>query len=386
VLGATNLHELAYGITSENPHFGAVRNPRNPQHMAGGSSGGSAAAVAAGLALGAVGTDTGGSIRIPAAACGVAGLKPTYGRVSRQGVLPLAWSLDHVGPLAASTADVAVLWAVMADEPSYQEQALARCLVAADDGGDGELPQELQASVRLARALAPSGLAGAGAGERGGEPRLSAELVRRALSGLRFGRPPQEWLGNLDGSVADAWGRVLQRLEELGVTVQTVEPPPMAYIRAAQFLVLQAEAAAVHRTRLYTRPEDLGPDVRLRLQIGEFLMAVDYVQGQRLRRQVAEGFVRLFDRVDVLLLPTLPVPAPPLGTRTVRLGSSSEPIQRVMTRFTVPFNQSGLPALSVPMGADAAGLPLGLQLVGRPGREVDVLRAGMAVEALLRLR
>ena len=160
----------------------------------------------------------------------------------------------------------------------------------------------------------------------------------------------------------------------------------MAYIRAAQFLVLQAEAAAVHRTRLYTRPEDLGPDVRLRLQIGEFLMAVDYVQGQRLRRQVAEGFVRLFDRVDVLLLPTLPVPAPPLGTRTVRLGSSSEPIQRVMTRFTVPFNQSGLPALSVPMGADAAGLPLGLQLVGRPGREVDVLRAGMAVEALLRLR
>ena len=380
VLGAANLHELAYGITSENPHFGAVRNPRDPGHMAGGSSGGSAAAVAAGLALGAVGTDTGGSIRIPAAACGVAGLKPTYGRASRKGVLPLSWSLDHVGPIAATTADVAALWAAMADDASPEEAALARCLVTPDGPGEGELPEELEACVRLARSLAPAGLA-----QAGGSP-LSAEEVRRALAGLRFARPPEDWVGSLDGSVAAAWNQVLQRLGELGVHVQTVEPPPMAYIRAAQFLVLQTEAAAVHRTRLHTRPDDLGPDVRLRLQLGEFLMAVDYVQGQRLRRLVAEGFLRLFERVEVLVLPTLPVPAPPLGTRTVRLGGSSEPLHRVMTRFTAPFNQSGLPALSVPMGTDGAGLPLGVQLVGRPGREVDVLRAGMAVEALFRLR
>jgi aspartyl-tRNA(Asn)/glutamyl-tRNA(Gln) amidotransferase subunit A len=159
----------------------------------------------------------------------------------------------------------------------------------------------------------------------------------------------------------------------------------MSFIRAAQFVVLHAEAAAFHRERLRQRPDDLGQDVRLRLQIGEFLMAVDYVQGQRLRRQVANGFLDLFDRIDVLMLPALPVVAPALGTRLITMGGRVEPVHRALTRYTAPFNQSGLPALVMPIGADGLGLPLGIQIAGRPFGELDILRVGIVLEALGRL-
>jgi aspartyl-tRNA(Asn)/glutamyl-tRNA(Gln) amidotransferase subunit A len=363
VVGAANLHELAYGVTSENPHFGAVKNPRRPEHMAGGSSGGSAAAVAARLALGAVGTDTGGSIRIPAAACGVVGLKPTYGRTTCRGVLPLSWSLDHVGPLAATCSDAAVLWAAMADDPLEEERAFAQAVIAA---------------ARLARAMANG--ADDAFDQAGGMTRASDALV-----GLRFGRPPDEWLHPLQDDVARAWKTSLERLREAGALVSVVEPPPMSFIRAAQFVVLHAEAAAFHRERLRQRPDDLGQDVRLRLQIGEFLMAVDYVQGQRLRRHVANEFLRLFDRIDVLVLPAVPMAAPALGTRLVTLGGQVESVQRALTRYTAAFNQSGLPALAVPVGADDRGLPLAVQFAGRPFGELDILRVGIAIEALGRL-
>ena len=379
VVGAANLHELAYGVTSENPHFGVVRNPRHPGRVAGGSSGGSAAAVAAGLALGAVGTDTGGSIRIPSACCGISGLKPTYDRVSREGVIPLSWSLDHVGPMAASVADVAVLWAAMADEPLPQETALARCLVDPALCPEDQLPPPLAASARLALA----GLPPDGAGPAGGQA-ATEEALRQSLGGLRLGCPGEDWLGALEAGVARAWSRALERLDAVGVSVQRVQPPSMGYVRAAQFVVLQAEATAVHRARLYARPEALGPDVRLRLQLGEFLTAVDYVQGQRLRGQVAAGFARLWEQVDLLLLPCLPVAAPPLGSRILRVGEAPpEPVHRVLTRFTAAFNLSGLPALALPMGVDDEGLPVALQVVGRPWAELDVLRAGMALQALL---
>jgi aspartyl-tRNA(Asn)/glutamyl-tRNA(Gln) amidotransferase subunit A len=159
----------------------------------------------------------------------------------------------------------------------------------------------------------------------------------------------------------------------------------MSFIRAAQFVVLHVEASAFHRERLRQRASDLGPDVRVRLQLGEFLMAVDYVQGQRLRRQVANEFLRLFDRIDVLMLPALPVVAPALGTRLITMGDRVEPVHRALTRYTAPFNQSGLPALVVPVGTDARGLPLGIQIAGRPFGELDILRVGIALEALSRL-
>ena len=391
IVGAANLHELAYGVTSENPHFGAVKNPRRPEYMAGGSSGGSAAAVAAHLALGAVGTDTGGSIRIPAAACGVAGLKPTYGRVSRQGMLPLSWSLDHVGPLAATCADAAVLLAVMADDLSEKERAFARALTGRPlaPGEEFALSPELAAAAWLAQAI--GGEADGATGEPGDArqricgPGVSMERVKDALAGLRVGTPPDEWLQPVQDDVASAWRTALERLREAGALISVVEPPPMPVIRAAQFIVLHAEAAAFHRTHLRRQAGDLGPDVRLRLQLGEFLMAVDYVQGQRLRRQVADGFLRLFDRVDVLVLPALPVAAPALGTRLVMFGDQKEPVHRTLTRYTAAFNQSGLPALVVPVGTDGRGLPLAVQIAGRPFGELDILRAGIALEALGRL-
>lgn len=376
ILGAANLHELAYGVTSENPHFGAVKNPRGPEYMAGGSSGGSAAAVAARLALGAVGTDTGGSIRIPAAACGVVGLKPTYGRVTRRGVLPLSWSLDHVGPLAATCGDAAVLWAVMADDPLQEERAFAQAVIARSVSPQDTpaLSSGLEAAARLARAMA-NGVDDA-SDQTGGVTGAGDALV-----GLRVGRPSDEWLHPLQDDVASAWQVSLERLREAGALVSVVEPPPMSFIRAAQFVVLHVEASAFHRERLRQRASDLGPDVRVRLQLGEFLMAVDYVQGQRLRRQVANGFLHLFDRVDVLVLPALPVAAPALGTRLITMGDRVEPVHRALTRYTAPFNLSGLPALAVPVGIDARGLPLGIQIAGRPFGELDILRVGIVLEA-----
>ena len=391
VLGAANLHELAYGVTSENPHFGAVRNPRRPEHMAGGSSGGSAAAVAAHLVLGAVGTDTGGSIRIPAAACGVVGLKPTYGRVTRRGVLPLSWSLDHVGPLAANCADAAVLWAVMADDPLQEERAFACALTGSglSPRVEGPLTQELEAAAWLGRLMAGGAdeVTHRTDGVRHGSSQAGASMgrIRAALSGLRVGRPPEEWLHPLHDDAANVWRTALGRLREAGALLSVVEPPSMPSIRAAQFVVLHAEAAAFHRERLRQRPHDLGQDVRLRLQIGEFLMAVDYVQGQRLRRHVANEFLRLFDRIDVLVLPAVPMAAPALGTRLVTLGGQVESVQRALTRYTAAFNQSGLPALAVPVGADDRGLPLAVQVAGRPFGELDTLRVGIAIEALVRL-
>jgi aspartyl-tRNA(Asn)/glutamyl-tRNA(Gln) amidotransferase subunit A len=185
--------------------------------------------------------------------------------------------------------------------------------------------------------------------------------------------------------VAGAWRLALDRLRDAGVPVSVVEPPSAPFIRAAQFVVLHAEAAALHRERLRRRAGHLGPDVRARLEIGEFLLAADYLQGQRLRRQVTTDFLSLLNTVDVLLLPALPVAAPALGTRLVPIGEKAESVQMALTRYTTAFNQSGLPALVVPVGTDALGLPLAVQVAGRPFGELDILRVGVALEALSRL-
>lgn len=372
VLGAANLHELAYGVTSENPHFGVVGNPAAPGRIAGGSSGGSAAAVAAGVVAGAVGTDTGGSIRIPAALCGVAGLKPTYGAVSREGVLPLSWSLDHVGPIAVTAADTAVLLAAMASRPSRLQLAFARALTTPDPGASGEedgLTAELAAACLLARSLDE------------GEP-VEAAAISRAAGRLRVGCPVPDWLEPMEEPVARAYRDAQQRLREAGLAVLEVQPPPMPLVRAAQFIILQTEATAVHRERLRGFADRLGEDVRLRLQLGEFLTAVEYVQGQRLRRQIADGLMELFHSVDVLLLPSVPASAPPVGSRTVELDGHLEPVHRMLTRYTAPFNQGGLPALSVPVGRSRAGRPLALQVVGPPSGELEAVRLGIVLQAL----
>jgi aspartyl-tRNA(Asn)/glutamyl-tRNA(Gln) amidotransferase subunit A len=340
LLGRLNLHELAYGVTNENPHFGPVRNPWNLSRISGGSSGGSAAAVAASLCLASVGTDTGGSIRIPAACCGVVGLKPTYGRVSRHGVLPLAWSLDHVGPITKNVEDAALLLQVLA----------------------GFDPRDPTASPLPVPAYS---------GMLGGD-----------LEGVRVGVPTGFFAdpGEIAPGVLAAVQGALQVMESVGASIVEVPMPFLRHAPAVQFFTLATEASANHGGLLRTRGRELGLDVRRRLEMGEFIAAPQYVRAQQARRRLVQACADVFRHADLLVTPTLPVVAPPLGAETVAIQGVEKRIQPTLTRFTSPVNLTGLPAISVPCGFDSGGLPVGLQIVGRPFDEATVLRGAFAYE------
>lgn len=331
IFGLTNLHELAYGVTSANPHFGAVGNPHFPNRVPGGSSGGSAAAVAAGIVPLALGTDTGGSVRIPAACCGVVGFKPGYGVVDKTGVYPLAWSLDHVGPLAGNVDDAALLFEVLA------------------------------------------GLKDAAAA---GESPVTPKFVR--LKGF-FSDGVEAAVGARLDSVAGA-------LRAAGATVREVEVPELDLAPGAQFVTLSCEATQANWELLGSAAGLLGEDVRLRLEIGQFFLAVDYVKAQRVRRQVRDACLHALGPDDVLLTPTLPCVPPLTGQSAITVEGRTLPAAAMLTRFTSPFNAMGLPALSLPCGFDAEGLPISVQLVGRPGEDVRVLSVGRWVEKLLDYR
>ncbi len=362
LLGPLGLHEFAYGITSANPHHGLVRNPWALDHHPGGSSGGSAAALSAGLVYGALGTDTGGSIRIPAALCGVVGLKPTYGRVSRHGVYPLAWSLDHVGPMARTVADAALLLGVIAG-PDPRDPTASRRPVP-----------DYQA------ALVPAGPA--------------------ALKGLRVGVPGGFFFDRAEPEVARLARGAIERLEQLGAAVRAVSLPHAEAAVPAGLLVLLAEAASVHAARLAIDAASYGADVRARLEQGRLVLAVDYLAAQRTRALVRQEMVDALREVDCLVTPTTPVPAGPIDEAAAGPGDIH---RRAMTHFTRPFNLTGLPALSLPCGfvraaaADGSGsdvylsagagayLPVGLQLVGRPFDEATLLTLAAPLEAELGL-
>lgn len=331
VVGKTRLPEYAFWPGSTNPHYGPTANPHDTSRDAGGSSSGSAAAVADGMVYAALGSDTGGSIRIPAALCGVVGLKPTYGRVSLEGCVPLAWSLDHAGPLVRSVADAAL------------------ALEALLGGGT-------PASAGL-------GLTSAGSATEGEAPKRAAGLRVGVLGDDGTGRP----LANDDA--LDQWHASLRALQSAGSTLVEVDLPEMATLRAVNFLILSVEAAAYHAPALRARYDDYGEPCRSRLLAGFAYDATDFVQAQRFRRQVRRLWSPLFDRVDVLSTPSQPDVAPPLG-------------EMASVKFTSPFNALGWPAVSVPFGSGPGGLPLATQLVGAPGREDTVLGAAGALEAL----
>jgi aspartyl-tRNA(Asn)/glutamyl-tRNA(Gln) amidotransferase subunit A len=326
LVGKANLHELAYGITSSNPHFGTVRNPHDPSRIPGGSSGGSAVAVATGMALGALGTDTGGSVRIPAAFCGVCGLKPTYGFVDRAGCFPLGLSLDHVGPLAATVGDL----------------------------------------VFLMRALVPN---------------AEFPLEPAPLKGLRIGWHEDFFLSNVEPAVRSAALNALQSLAQAGAQIVSLPLPSMAEVNTVARLILLAEASAVLE-RYMDRREQIGKDVRLLLEQGRALPAVDYINAQRARARLADQFAACFSSMDALLTPTTPCAAPKIGQRTLTLDGREEDVRLASTRFVRGFNLLGYPALALPWGADAQGLPLSLQLIGRPGADAQLLRLGLAIEQL----
>lgn len=328
IVGMANLHELAYGVTSANAHFGAVNNPAAPGHVPGGSSGGSGAAVAAGLATIGVGTDTGGSIRVPAACCGVVGFKPSHDAVSREGVWPLAWSLDHIGPLARTVDDAVIAFEAMAGLPE-----------------------------------------GCVGGKRVERPKMV--------------RPVAFFFDHVEDMVRSRIMEVLGQLDAAGARIDERNVEGIEYAPATQFLTLCSEACQANWELLMKRPAGLSPDVRLRLEVGQFIGAVDYVKAQRLRRWLRENMIAAMGDAEVLVLPTLPVSIPRQGINTLQIGDRILPVPTALTRLTSPFNFSGLPALSIPCGLDARGLPVGLQLVGRPGADATVLAVGRWCEAVL---
>lgn len=339
LLGKTNLHEFAYGVTTENPHFGSTRNPWDTQRMVGGSSGGAAAAVAAGLAFAAVGTDTGGSIRIPAALCGVTGLKPTYGRVSNRGVVPLAPSLDHVGPLARSVEDAAILLRAMA-------------------GWDRRDP----ASVRRA---VPDYSAALRARPSRGQP----------LRGLRLGIARNFFLEQVQADVARGFGVAVEQFEKLGANVVEVHLPRLAEASEAGTTISLAEATQVHQQAGYfpAQAEAYSAEVRQRLELGAEVRAVDYLAARETQRELQREFAEVLEQVHALLAPTVPVVAPQLGTQKVVIDGQTESVRTALLRFNRPANLTGCSAVSIPCGF-AGGLPMGLQLIGRWWGEAELLR------------
>jgi aspartyl-tRNA(Asn)/glutamyl-tRNA(Gln) amidotransferase subunit A len=338
LLGKTHMHEFAYGATNENAHYGPTRNPWNTERITGGSSGGSAAALAAGLCAGTLGSDTGGSIRIPAGLCGLLGIKPTYGRVSRYGAIPLSWSLDHVGPLARTAADAAIIL-----------QAIA-----------GHDPKD-QASSR-----APV-------------PDFSADLGN-GVQGLSLGVPRDFFFDRLDPEVRAAVEAALKTLEQLGARLVPVSLPHARHVPAISFGIQAPEAFAYHEKTLRSRADEYGADVRTRIESGRYFPAAHYLKAQRARHLVLADYLQAFQAVQVMLTPTMPIPATPIGAATVLLEGKSIDVRGAITRFTRPANLTGLPAATVPCGFTRGSLPIGLQVTGRPFDEATVLRVAHAYE------
>ena len=338
LLGKNALHEFAFGVTTNNPHYGPTRNPWRLDRIPGGSSGGSGAAVAAGLGPVSIGTDTGGSIRIPAALCGIVGLKPTYGRVSRHGVFPLSWSLDHVGPLTRTVEDAALVL-----------QAIA--------GPDPADPSTLRQTV----------------------PDFSAGLGK-PLTGLRLGVLADEYHSETADDVRAPFRAAVDVLARLGPVVEDTEFPRASEARTAAATILFAEAASVHERWLRDRAEEYGADTLALLRQGQFLTATQYLRAQRVRTLVAHEVEALLRVYSALVLPTIPVVAPAIGQSTVTLGGRPGDARGAVTRLVRLINFVGLPAVTVPCGLGADGLPVGLQIVGRMMDEATVLAIAHAYE------
>jgi aspartyl-tRNA(Asn)/glutamyl-tRNA(Gln) amidotransferase subunit A len=335
VVGKTTTHELACGVYTP-----PTRNPWDLERSPGGSSGGSAAAVAAGAVLGAIGSDTGGSIRIPAAHCGLVGVKPTYGRVSRAGALALSWSLDHVGPLARTVEDAALLLSVLAGADPGDRTTLGR----------PSLPQ----------------------------PLLPAD---DDVGSLRVGLLRQRPFAPLASEAACALDSAIALLAAEGVQIETTLVPELEQTLAAEFAIVAAEAASYHETRLARSPHLIGDDVRGLLETGLLLPASLYLRAQRTRRAIQQSIAQTFtaQRLDALLAPTVPAPAQRHDQLEYDFDGEAESVIESLVRTTAPFNLAGLPAVAVPTGLGASGLPGSVQVVARPFDESTALRLARAI-------
>ena len=324
IIGKTNLHEFAFGTTSDETAFGSVRNPHDPARSAGGSSAGAAVALVEGMCFGSIGTDTGGSIRIPAAACGTVGLKPTYGEVSCEGVVPLSRTCDHAGPLTRTVADARLMFGAL-----------------------------------IGRSIAAS----------------------RPSRPARLGVPGGYLLARLDHDVRLALAATRSALAAAGHALEDVEIPSAGITPDVYLHIVLPEASQYHAPMLATDAERYSPGVRLRLEMGRYVLAEDYVRAMELRRQLTAQVDAALGRYDALLLPALAIPAPLLGAATVDIDGTPEPVRAAMLRLTQLFNLTGHPAIAIPAGTTTGGLPIGMQLVGRRGGTPELLALAEALEA-----
>lgn len=324
LMGKLNLHEYAWGVTNYNPHFGPSRNPWNPEKITGGSSGGSAAAVASGASFASVGTDTAGSVRIPASCCGIVGLKPTQNSVSRSGVFPLSSTLDHVGPMGKTTADVAALFQIL----------------SAEEKTSAPLPE---------------------------------------IKKYRVGIEESYYFDMLDRDVESVVSDGLKHLESLGVTLKPVRIQGLKLVPFIGYNTILSEAFALHKESLDTSIGSFGEDIRALYGMG-IPNAVDYIRALELRQELKEEFRSVFAETDVLFTPSLPVLPPDIGSPTVLLNGEEADLNDHIMRFMFPGNITGLPSLSLP-GGMAGGLPVGLQLIGPENGEQKILHLASALEA-----
>jgi aspartyl-tRNA(Asn)/glutamyl-tRNA(Gln) amidotransferase subunit A len=338
LLGKLNLHQFAYGPTGENPDYGNMHNPWDTERIPGGSSGGSASATASGQCTLAMGTDTGGSIRIPSALCGLVGLKPTYGRLSRYGMTVLSWSQDHPGPMTRAVEDCALVMNAVA-------------------GYDPRDPSSADRSI----------------------PDFTQSLTEN-IKGLRVGVPKEPFEDPIDSEVEHFVRSAIELLGKLGATIHEISWPMYHESKAISSTILMAEATAYHSQLMKRQGSRLDPKVRLRLEAGLLISAVDYIQAQRARRLFYQQSCDLFKKVDLLVGPAVPITACNIGTEEVRIGSTLSGVIPLLTQYTRPFNLNGFPAITVPCGFSKNGLPIGFQLAGKPFDEATVLRAAFAYE------
>lgn len=338
IIGKLNLHEYAWGITTNNPHFGACHNPWDKSKIPGGSSGGSGAAIAAGLSFGSIGTDTAGSIRIPAACCGVVGLKPTYDLVSRDGVFPLSPSLDHVGPMGRSIEEVAILLDIIADK----KPEVAYC-----------------------------------------------DALNQEIKGLTLGVDEAYYFHRVDKPIAKATQKIFDSLEKQGVTFKNIEIPELSQAEFAGYMTIMAEAFTVHWDNLQTRLKDFGPDLQALYQAGMVPSSIDYLKAQTLREKIKAAFAKTFTEVDALISPTIPILPPDIGSDTAYINGEPVGLDKHIMRFMIPSNVAGLPSLVLPIefsgglsGRLNEGLPTSLQLIGPQWSEAMLLNLGKKIAAL----
>jgi aspartyl-tRNA(Asn)/glutamyl-tRNA(Gln) amidotransferase subunit A len=337
-LGSLQMAEFAYGPTGHNSHYGPVHNPFAFDRITGGSSSGSGAAVAARLTFAALGSDTGGSIRMPAHFCGVTGLKTTVGRVSRAGAMPLSQSLDTVGPLARTALDCALLLGLMAGADPDDPTAVA-----------GPLPDYMAA-------------------------------VRQPMQGLTIGVPTAFYVDDLDSEVARILAETIAVLRQEGADIVKVELPDQRQLSAASQLIIAVEAAAFHKRWMIERPQDYGPQVLMRLQNGLAIPGVSYLEAMRWRGPALSAHLAAVAGVDAVIAPVAPVAAPTIAESDVGNSPDAEAVIQRLTRFTRPVNYLGLPSLAIPAGFTRSGLPVGMQLIGRPFDEAMLLRVGAAFQ------